>query len=99
MPFRRHFLLIAVLIAAGAPGAHGLDFSQVTCRAFLASGQANMAATIMFLRGYHSGRTGTIAFDSHDPYAGRLGFYCRQHPNANLIETSEQILLEVERGI
>ena len=99
MPLHRHILLAAVLIAASAPGAHGLDLSKVTCHAFLASGRDNMAAMIMFLRGYHSGKTEQIPYDSHDPYAGRLGFYCRQHPNANLIEASEQILAELDRGI
>jgi hypothetical protein len=92
-------LFAAAFIMAGAPSAHSLDFSKVTCRAFLASGQANMAAMFMFLHGYHSGKRGVIPYDSSDRYAGRLGFYCRQHPNANLIEASEQILSEQDRGI
>jgi hypothetical protein len=58
-----------------------------------------MAAMIMFLRGYHSGKHGVIPFESGDNYGGRLGFYCRQHPGANLIEVSEQILTEVDRGL
>lgn len=45
-------LLATALVATGIPNAHCLDFSNVTCRAFLASGQANMAAMFMFLRGY-----------------------------------------------
>jgi hypothetical protein len=58
-----------------------------------------MAAMFMFLRGYHSDKHGVIPFDSGGSYAGRLGFYCRQHPNANLIEASEQILSDLDRGI
>jgi hypothetical protein len=58
-----------------------------------------MAATFMFLRGYHSGKHGVIPYDSHDQYVGRLGFYCKQHPDANLIETYEQILSELDRGL
>lgn len=96
----RHCVLFAVLLAvAGTPAAHGMDFSKVTCRAFLASGRPNMAALFMFLRGYHAGKSGIVPFDPHDPYAGRLGFYCRQHPEANLIESSERILSEQDRGI
>jgi hypothetical protein len=99
MSYFRCVLSAAVIVTAIAPSAHCLDFSKVTCRAFLASGPANMAALFMFLRGYHSGKSGIIPYDSHDPYPGRLGFYCRQHPDANLIETSEKILSELERGI
>jgi HdeA/HdeB family len=99
MSFYRCVLFGAVLVTAVAPSAHSLDFSKVTCSAFLASGQANTAAMFMFLRGYHSGKRGVVPYDSHDQYAGRLGFYCRQHPDANLIEASEKILSELDRGI
>lgn len=37
------------------------------------------------------------SLSSARPDGGRLGFYCRQHPDANLIETSEQILGELDR--
>ena len=56
-------------------------------------------ALISWLRGYHAGKTGIISFQSPSPYGGRLGFYCRQHPDANLIEASEQILADTDRGI
>ena len=72
---------------------------QRTCRRFLASGQANMAALISWLRGYHAGKTGMIPFQSPDPDGGRLGFYCKQHPDANLIDASEQILTALDQGI
>jgi hypothetical protein len=95
----RRILFATALVAAGTPSAHSLDFSKITCRVFLSSGQSNMAAMFMFLRGYHSGKRGVIPYDSHDEYAGRLGFYCRQHPDANLIEASEHILSALDRGI
>ncbi len=47
----------------------------------------------------YSGKHGVIAYDSHDRYAGLLGFYCKQHPTANLIESSERILAELDRGL
>jgi hypothetical protein len=94
-----HCVLAAVLLAATSPIPLALDFSKVTCHAFLASGQGNMAAMIMFLRGYHAGKTGVIPYPSPDPYGGRLGFYCRQHPDTNLIEASEQILSDLDRGL
>jgi hypothetical protein len=87
-------ILLAVMYATGAPRADGmeLDNRTITCRAFLAAGQNNMAALISWLRGYHAGKTGVIPYQSPDPYGGRLGFYCKQHPNDNLIEASEKIL-------
>jgi hypothetical protein len=83
----------------GAPAAHSLDFSKVTCGGFLASGRANIAVMFMFLHGYHAGKSGVIPFDPHDQYAGMLGFYCKQHREANLIESSERILSELDRGL
>jgi HdeA/HdeB family len=95
----RFATLAVVLIIVGTSSAHSLDFSKVTCREFLASGQANMAAMIMFLRGYHAGKTGVIPYQSPDSYGGRLGFYCQEHPDANLVESSEQILADLDRGL
>ncbi len=99
MAWRRRAVLTAALLMIGMPSARSLDFSKVTCRDFLTSGRANMAALIMFMRGYHAGRIGVIPYDSSDHYGGRLGFYCRQHPRANLIQASEQILSEIDRGL
>jgi hypothetical protein len=99
MRFSRCTALGATLALLGAPAAHGLDFSHVTCGAFLASGERNMAALIMFMRGYHAGRTGTIPYNSADRYGAKLGSYCRQHPDANLIQSSEKVLIDLDRGL
>jgi hypothetical protein len=95
-----HCVFFAAVLAA-VPSAHGkeMNAAKITCGAFLASGRDNMAAIIMWLRGYHAGKTGIIPYQSPDPYGGRLGFYCKQHPAANLIDASEQILTDLDRGI
>ena len=98
MEFGRCAIVAAALVIFCAPNAECLDFSKVTCQVFITSGQANMAAMIMFLRGYHAGRVGVIPYHSDDHYGGKLGFYCRQHPSANLIEGSEHILTDLDRG-
>jgi hypothetical protein len=64
---------------------------KISCREFPASGLANMAALISWLQGYHAGKTVIIPFQSSSPFGGRLGLYCKQHPDANLIDASEQI--------
>lgn len=65
------YLGVAVLaianLTASAPRAQALDMEKVTCQAFLASGRANMAAMIMWLRGYHAGKGGLIAFATNNP--------------------------------
>ena len=99
MRVRFCIVLCAVFAAADGSSAYGLDISKVTCRAFLGSGQANMAAMIMWLRGYHAGKTGIIAYNSASRYGGRLGRYCRDHPLANLIEASEHILADEDRDL
>lgn len=99
MRLHRRAALAAAFVCIAAPSAYSLDFSHVTCRGFLASGERNMAALIMFLRGYHAGRTGSIPYNSADRYGARLGAYCRQHPHANLIQSSEKILSDLDRGL
>src|SRR5580704_1142348 len=92
-------VFLAVVFATGAPIADGkeLDNRRITGRAFLASGQNNMAALISWLRGYHAGKSGVVPYQFPDAYGGRLGFYCQQHPDDNLIEASEKILTVLDQ--
>jgi hypothetical protein len=94
-------VFLATVMATVAMSAHSreLNNAKITCRAFLASGHDNMAALIAWLRGYHAGKTGITAYQWPDSYGGRLGFFCKQHPDAHLIEASEQILADLDRGI
>ena len=69
-------LVAAVSIVAAAPTARALDMSQLTCRAFFAAGHDNIAAMIMWLRGYHAGRTGSAIVADRTAmvnYGTRLG--------------------------
>ena len=91
--------LSALALSGQNAGGRELNYATITCREFLASGQGNMAALISWLRGYHAGKTGTIPFQSPDPYGARLGAYCKRYPDANLTETSERILSEIDQGI
>jgi acid stress chaperone HdeB len=103
MRLHRRVLFAAVFVVAAAPHALArTDMSKVTCGAFLASGQANMAVIIMWLRGYHAGKRGVIDVIEKppaDPYGGRLGRYCKDHPNDSVIDASERILSDLDRGI
>jgi hypothetical protein len=71
----------------------------ISCREFLASGLPNMAALISWLQGHHAGKTVIIPFQSPSPYGGWLGLYCTQHPDANLIDASEQIFTILDGDI
>jgi hypothetical protein len=102
MRLYRCVLFAVALVLAAAPSAHSLDMAKITCRSFAATGHDNMAAVIMWLRGYHAGRTGIVAatdISEAHAYGKRLGHYCKQHPDANLIDASEQILSDEDRGI
>lgn len=90
---------VAWLAIASAGHAANRDYTQLTCGNFLASGMGNMAVIIWWLRGYHAGKSGNIPFDTTDPYAARLGFYCGSHRAESLIDTSERILGDLDRGI
>lgn len=103
---RRHRLILlgaafSAAVVAGIGGASAVtrDYGAITCGVFLASGQSNMAFILWWLRGYHAGKRGVPLFDPADAYAARLGYFCRNHPKANLIESSERILSELDRGI
>lgn len=56
----------------------------------------------MWLRGYHAGKRGVVDVIEKppaDPYGGRLGHYCKGHPNESVIDASERILSDLDRGI
>ena len=90
----------ALLVHAGAGQAKSSNYGAFSCGDFLAAGKPSIAVIIWWLRGYHAGKTGNTTFDSSsDGYAGRLGFYCGSHRAANLIDTSEHILDELDKGI
>ena len=62
----------------------------------------HMAAMIMWLRGYDSGKLGIItATDTAEirGYGGKLGRYCKEHPDTSVIDASEQILSDEDHGI
>lgn len=88
MKLYRRVLFAGVFAIVGTSAAYArTDMLKVTCGAFLASGQANMAAAIMWLRGYHAGKRGVIDVIEQppgDPYGGRLGYYCKNHPNESV---------------
>ena len=96
MRLRRCIVFVALLAVAGAPAAQEIDYSKITCRDFLASGRANMAALISLLWGYHAGKTGILTRDRQSPYGARLGWYCKTHPTASLIDSSERVLSELD---
>jgi len=58
-----------------------------------------MAALIMVLHAYHASTSVIVRFDPHSPYGAKLGYYCKSHPATNLIESSEHLLSELDRGI
>jgi len=88
-----------MLLHGGGAAAAGRDYGKLTCGNFLAAGRDNMAVIMWWLRGYHAGRSGNIPFDATDSYASRLGYFCGSNRLANLLETSERILGELDRGI
>jgi len=98
MRFRHCILFVALLTVAGTPAPRVGDYSTITCRDFLASGRANMAALISFLWGYHAGKSGILTRDrdQQGPYGTRLGHYCKTHPAVKLIDASERILSELD---
>jgi len=100
----RHSILAAAVAVAffthtGSAQAKTNNYGALSCGDFLGAGKPSMAVIIWWLRGYHAGKSGTPIFDPSDGYGGRLGFYCGNHRGANLIDTSEHILDELDRGI
>ena len=98
----RGFVILALasvaVAQANAQNAGTRDYGALTCRDFVGSGKDNMAVIIWWLRGHHAGKTGVNSFDPKDAYAKRLGFFCGSNPRANLIEASERILNDLDRG-
>jgi hypothetical protein len=87
--------LTFMLLLAGARGGLAFDMAHVTRSTFLASAHDNIGAIIMWLHGYHAGKSGVVRaadVDEMHKYGEKLGHFCRQHPNASVIDASEYIL-------
>jgi hypothetical protein len=93
----RSSLLGIALMCAATSNAHATDMSQLSCPAFFATGHDNVAAMIMWLRGYHAGKTGAATLaDSADmkSFGTALGTYCKEHPDSSILGASEHVLTD-----
>jgi hypothetical protein len=92
----RYVLIAALILIADNNIPPIIDNGKLTCRDFL----NGMAGLISWLQGYHSGKTVIpYASEAVTHYGAKIGRYCKDHPDANLIETSEHILSEIDHGI
>jgi len=95
------FLIAAALVLASSQNALSLDMAHVTCHALATASNDDMAELIMWLRGYHAGKTGDMASTDTaelQEYGLDLGSYCKTHMDDLAINASEKILAEEHRG-
>ena len=101
MRLHRGILLVATLVFVCTAKALSLDMAHVTCRALATASNDDMAELIMWLRGYHAGKTGDMASTDtaeFQEYGLGLGSYCKTHMDDLAINASEKILAEQHRG-
>jgi acid stress chaperone HdeB len=84
----------ALALAAAPAAAQKIDLSTVTCKDFLASGQDNISYILMWLNGFYTGEDDPpiIDFDKMKERGGKLGDYCRAHPDNGLITAAEEVM-------
>ena len=75
------------------PAAGHVDFSQVPCRKFLATGQTEIGTILAWLDGYYAGQSEQPVFDvkRFTTNVKRLAEYCAANPNAGLIDASDRV--------
>lgn len=98
---RLYLSLIVAALLFGASNTLSLDMAHVTCRIFATASDDDIGVVIMWLRGYHAGKTGSIpAIDTAQlqAYGLNLGRYCKDHTGDLIIDASERILAEQHPG-
>lgn len=94
-------LIAAAFVLASSQSALSLDMAHVTCRALATASNDDMAVLIMWLRGYHAGKTADMtATDTAElqEYGLDLGSYCKAHMDDLAVDASEKVLAEEHRG-
>ena len=93
-------LIVAALVFAGTSNALSLDMAHITCGIFATASDDDIGVVIMWLRGYHAGKTGSIAATDTaelQAYGLNLGRYCKDHAADPIIDASEKILTAEHR--
>jgi HdeA/HdeB family len=88
-------LIAAALVLAATSSALGLDMAHVTCGALVTADNDDIEAVVIWLRGYHAGKTGDMATTDNaelQEYALDLGTYCKSHIDDLAVHASENIL-------
>jgi hypothetical protein len=96
-----HTLIAAALVLASSQSALSLDMAHVTCRGLATASNDDLAELVMWLRGYHAGKTGDMAatdIAELQEYGLDLGSYCKAHIDDLVIDASEKILGEGHPG-
>jgi hypothetical protein len=98
---RLYLGLIVAALVFGTSNTLGLDMAHVTCRVFATASDDDIGVVLMWLRGYHAGKTGSIAatdIAELQAYGLNLGRYCKDHTDDLIINASEKILAGERQG-
>src|SRR5438067_13453010 len=89
----------AILLAAPAAVADKLDLSTIKCKAFVSSGEDNIAIIITSLDGYYKEKDDPpiIDFDRFGKNSEQLGTYCGENPNHGSITAAAAVLRQESR--
>jgi HdeA/HdeB family len=93
----RGFYVAALVFVGTSLHALSLDMANVTCGIFATASDDDIGVVIMWLRGYHAGKTGSVpVIDTSQlqAYGLNLGRYCKDHSGDLIIDASEKILVE-----
>ena len=87
-------VLAAAAIVAGAANAQVVDLSTIKCREFIELPKETATAITMWLDGYYTADEDPVVldFDHAKTKVEKLGAYCAQHPNLNVITAAESVL-------
>jgi acid stress chaperone HdeB len=93
MRFYAGLIVEGVLLCAGAARAEDIDLSAWSCKQFLAASKDDVGVILAWLDGYYKEEDQPPVIDTDElvAKARKLGQYCAEHPDSDLIGATDKL--------
>jgi acid stress chaperone HdeB len=93
MRFYASLIVAGVLFCGGAARAEDIDLSAWSCKQFLAASKDDVGVILAWLDGYYKEEDQPPVIDTDElvAKARKLGQYCAEHPDSDLIGATDKL--------
>jgi acid stress chaperone HdeB len=93
MRFYAGLIVAGVLLCGGAAAPEDIDLSAWSCKQFLAASKDDVGVILAWLDGYYKEEDQPPVIDTDElvAKARKLGRYCAEHPDSDLIGATDKL--------